>query len=200
MMHLHCMPRAPVDGDSSGRESVNLESSSTDWLIGVCYFLAPNSASRASFCLEPRPRTRREAGDVELLHDLVSADLADPGHALEHAGDLHLAHRVVRVFGKDGGQARVATLELSLGLARLRRASAAFSNACWRCSGVRVGRGIRTSSCAMSSSGAWSGSRRSIEYLTDCTHVGTPRREGRPTSENNAVAIRHHSEWQPGQA
>src|SRR5829696_6567014 len=58
-------------------------------------------------------------GDVELLHDLAGADLADPGHALEHAGDLHLAHRLVGIFGKDGGQAHVATLELSLELGSL---------------------------------------------------------------------------------
>src|SRR5215211_1793 len=58
-------------------------------------------------------------GDVELLHDLTGADLADPGHALEHAGDLHLAHRLVGIFGKDGGQAHVATLELSLELCSL---------------------------------------------------------------------------------
>src|SRR5215217_9000177 len=58
-------------------------------------------------------------GDVELLHDLTGADLADPGHALEHAGDLHLAHRLVGIFGKDGGQAHVATLELGLELGSL---------------------------------------------------------------------------------
>src|SRR5215207_4237556 len=54
-----------------------------------------------------------------LLLGAEAADLADPGHALEHAGDLHLAHRLVGVFGKDGGQARVATLELSLELGSL---------------------------------------------------------------------------------
>src|SRR5215217_6479402 len=32
-------------------------------------------------------------GDVELFHDLAGTDLADAGHALQHAGDLHLAHR-----------------------------------------------------------------------------------------------------------
>src|SRR5262245_1748898 len=58
-------------------------------------------------------------GDVELLHDLSSAHLADPGHALEHAGDLHLAHRLVGVLGEDGGQARVAALELCLELGPL---------------------------------------------------------------------------------
>src|SRR5215208_847069 len=58
-------------------------------------------------------------GDVELLHDLAGADLADPGHALEHARDLHLAHRLVGILGKDGGQAHVAALELRLELGSL---------------------------------------------------------------------------------
>src|SRR5215218_7997593 len=58
-------------------------------------------------------------GDVELLHDLAGPHLADPGHALEHAGDLHLADRLVGVLGQDGGQAHVAALELSLELGSL---------------------------------------------------------------------------------
>src|SRR5215211_2653152 len=58
-------------------------------------------------------------GDVELLHDLAGTHLADPGHALEHAGDLHLANGLVGVLGKDGGQAHVAALELGLELGPL---------------------------------------------------------------------------------
>src|SRR4029453_15460480 len=90
------------------------------WVNARCLLLlAAELGEQGVLLLGTQAADPAGGGDVELLHDLAGADLADPGHALEHAGDLHLAHRLVGIFGKDGGQAHVATLELSLELGSL---------------------------------------------------------------------------------
>ncbi len=43
-----------------------------------------NRVEERSRCFAPSPRTRRLAGDVELLHDLARPHLPDPGERLEH--------------------------------------------------------------------------------------------------------------------
>src|SRR6478736_6980256 len=62
--------------------------------------------------------TRR--GDVELLHDLLRAHLADTGQRLEHRRDLHLAEGVVLVgLLEQIGQRALAGLKLPLDLCAL---------------------------------------------------------------------------------
>ena len=67
--------------------------------------------------------------------------LADAGQRLEHAHDLQLGR--ASSSGRPGRRARAGSaspaLSCSLTSARTRRASAAFSSAAWRCSGVSVG-------------------------------------------------------------
>src|SRR3954452_17716809 len=47
--------------------------------------------------LAAQPPHAPSGGDVELLHDLLRAHLADTGERLEHGRDLHLAQGVVLV-------------------------------------------------------------------------------------------------------
>src|SRR5215218_9894010 len=83
---------------------------------GCLLLLAAELGGQGVLLLGAEATDAARGGDVELLHDLAGAHLADPGHALEHAGDLHLPHRLVGVLGEYGGQAHVAALELSLEL------------------------------------------------------------------------------------
>ena len=104
-----------------------------------------NLASSSSRCLAPRPRTRRLARDVELLHDLLRAHLADTGERLEHDRHLHLADGVVARRVSTSLSVRLPGLQLALQLgASLARGGGLFERPL-RCSGVRVGRAMSRS-------------------------------------------------------
>src|SRR5439155_16018883 len=57
-------------------------------------------------------------GDVELLHELASPDLADAGERLQDVGDLHLPDRVV-ALREDVLEVPLARLQLRLQLRSL---------------------------------------------------------------------------------
>src|SRR5262245_46518555 len=70
--------------------------------------------------LAAQPAHAARRGDVELLHDLLGAHLADTRQRLEHRRDLHLAEGVVLVdLLEHIGQRAVSGLELPLDLGRL---------------------------------------------------------------------------------
>src|SRR3990170_2974080 len=108
------------------------------------YFLA-NSASSASRCFAPRPRTRRLAEMSNFSMIFVAGTFPTPGSDSSTVDTFIFPTVLSSVLESRSFKERLPDFSSPFSSARLRRASAAFARACLRCSSVRIGRGMRRS-------------------------------------------------------